>query len=70
VSGEVMSTWEYMIMELEQKAIVKFGKNKYIVMLALLSGKQEETVRNVFTAERPPYLSIYATLLEIVDMEN
>ena len=65
-----MKVWKLMILEVEQKAIAKFGKKKYISLLAILSHRSEDSILFFFTLNKPPSLSIYAELLMVVEKHN
>jgi len=65
-----MKVWKLMVLEIEQKAITKFGETKYIDMLSILSDKEPYRIINFFKTKRAPTLNVYVDLLEIVDTNN
>jgi len=62
--------WRLMVEEIKQKAICKFGEDKYIEILVGLSVKSEATILNFFKKKHSPALSTYSDLLIIVDENN
>ena len=62
-----MKEWKIRVIELEQKAISKYGKKRYIRMVSLLSGKSIETVKRLFSLDVSPTLSMYCDILNIID---
>ena len=65
-----MKEWEIRVLEIEQKAIAKFGLKQYLTMLSVLSGRKVSTIDRFFDRGLVPSLSIYCDLLEIVDTAN
>lgn len=65
-----IEVWRLMIVEVQQKAICKYGEDKYVEILVGLSEKSETTIKNFFEQKYSPVLSTYSDLLILVDENN